>query len=386
MTTLISFQPTDEENAFVKIAKDIAIEKIRPAARSCEENRSVDKALVNEIKELGLLALELPEDFEGMELPLISQVQIAQALSYGDLGIVQGLPGAGDAASLIRLIKEHKVLHSFKVQLAANENPTVAYLDITATEDTVENSISVTNKGDSYTIHGISQPVRLAKSADYLAIAATDSENNRLILWLDNEAGHKWSVEKGDYRLGLLAAGIGRISFEHVNITGENIIATEDEASKLLEKLQTRLHILHAAKQVGLMQAALNYATEYTATRKAFGKEIAKFQGVSFRVAAMAIETRSASHFVWEAAVHADRDEIKSKKLALRALSRAHRSVSYVTDSAVQLLGGHGYVQDFPVEKWMRDAQAQVTLYGRERELLIRFGEEILRTAKGDNK
>lgn len=386
MTTLISFQPTDEENAFVNMAKDIAIEKIRPIARSCEETQSVDKTLINEIKELGLLSLELPQAFEGLELPLISQVQIAQALSYGDLGIVQGLPGAGDAASLIRLAKEHKALLAYKAQLVESKNPTVAYLDLTAIEDTVENSVSVIKNRDHYTIHGTSQPVRLAKLADYLAIVANDSENNRVIFWLDHEAGYEWTVEEGDYRLGLLAARIESISFDQVKVTTDHVLATGDEAEELLEKLQTRLYILHAAKQVGLMQAALDYATEYTATRKAFGKEIAKFQGVSFQIAAMAIETRSTSHLVWEAAARADRDEEKAKKLALRALSRAHRAVCYVTDSAVQLLGGHGYVQDFPVEKWMRDAQAQVTLYGRERELLIYFGEEILNEAKGDDK
>src|SRR5699024_8158017 len=136
--------------------------------------------------------------------------------------------------------------------------------------------------------------------------------------------------------------------------------------------------ILQAAKEAGLMEAALDYATEYTAGRKAFGQEIAKFQGVSFRIATMAMETRTANLLVWQAALRADAADESAKGLSLRALNRAHRSVRFVTNSAVQLLGGHGFVQDFPVEKWMRDAQAQVALYGRERDLLLQQGKQIV--------
>src|SRR5699024_10724781 len=135
-------------------------------------------------------------------------------------------------------------------------------------------------------------------------------------------------------------------------------------------------------KEVGLMEAALDYATEYTATRKAFGKEIAKFQGVSFRIATMAMETRLTNHLVWQAALSADEEDKAAEGNSLRALYRAHRSLRYVTDSAVQMLGGHGFVRDFPVEKWMRDAQAQVSLYGREREFLIKRGKQLIGSAK----
>src|SRR5699024_11816227 len=103
--------------------------------------------------------------------------------------------------------------------------------------------------------------------------------------------------------------------------------------------------------------------------------EVAKFQGVSFRVASMTMETRMANHLVLEAAVKTDEHDPAAERLSLRALHRAHRSLRYVTDSAVQLLGGHGFVQDFQAEKWMRDAQAQVALKEREHDLLVRYGE-----------
>lgn len=90
------------------------------------------------------------------------------------------------------------------------------------------------------------------------------------------------------------------------------------------------------------------------------------------------MEVRATNHLVWQAALQTDEGKSDAEGCALRALYRAHRSVRYVTDSAVQLLGGHGFVQDYPVEKWMRDAQAQVSLYGREKDLLTQRGGQII--------
>src|SRR5690625_1900802 len=105
---------------------------------------------------------------------------------------------------------------------------------------------------------------------------------------------------------------------------------------------------------------------------------ITKYQKVSYRITKMAIEKKIVNHLVWEAAVKIDEVDEAMESYSLRALYRAHRSVRYVTDSAVQLLGGHGFVQEFPVEKWMRDAQAQVALYGSEKDLLTTYGEQLI--------
>lgn len=131
------------------------------------------------------------------------------------------------------------------------------------------------------------------------------------------------------------------------------------------------------------MQAAVDFATAYTAERQAFGRPIASFQGVSFKVAQMVIETRVVRNLLLQAAWAIDEGKQWAEGYSLRAIHRAHRGVRFVTDSAVQLLGGHGYVRDYPVEKWMRDAQAQVLLYGKEDDFLIERGRDIVSKVKG---
>lgn len=376
---MASFRPTEEEQAFREMAKNFAIETIRPVARDCENNRAVSAEIVKQIEELGFGALELPESWGGLELPLITQALIYQSLSYGDLGIVQGLPGAGDASSLIRLVPDHPVLQAYKEAGQSGTWPNVAFIDATSSDDPWLANLEIKQDGNGYIVDGTSQPVRLAQNAKYVAVAAVDDVGESVVLWLDHNG---FSVQEGDYRLGLLAAGLGRIQFSNVNAGANQIVARGTEAEELITKLQNRIYVLQGAKQVGLMEAALDYTVEYTAGRKAFGQEIAKFQGVSFTVADMAFELQTANHLVWLAATSVEDNKKDATGNALRAMYRAHRAARFVTDNAVQMLGGHGFVKEFPAEKWMRDAQAQVALYGRERDFLIRRGEQIMNSTK----
>jgi len=377
---MISFQPTDEEQSFAEMALDFAIKHIRPNARLCEKERTVISDIAQKAVELGFSTLELPESWAGLELPLISQVQIWQALSYGDLAVVQGIPGAGDAASLIRLDPDALPLQAYKdLGMGRDSWPPVAFIDVLNRERLYKSDLTLTPSDSGYVLNGTSPPVIQARTAESAAIAAVDAQGEAAVLWL-NQGG--WQVKEGDFRLGLLAAGLGRLSFNEYHVGAEEVIARGQAALELMKKVENRIRVLQAAKEVGLMEAALNYVVEYTAGRKAFGQEIAKFQGVSFTVADMAFETAANRHLVWRAALKVEEDPSDPLGTSLSALYRAHKAMRFVTDSAVQLLGGHGYVQEYPAEKWMRDAQAQTVLYGREKDLLMRRGEQILETAK----
>ena len=366
---MISFRSTEEEAAFVEVAKHFAIENIRTKARVYEEQGRIEDDLMDELKNLGFLGLELPEDWGGLHLPLLSQVQIESALAYGDLDAVQGVRDNGDVKSLIRIAGKNSLIQQYKAEL---QNSPLAFID---QEKDWKTSLTIEVNDNQYMLDGTTIPVRLAKYANFFVLYTLLPNEQPALFLIENE---KADVLEGDYRLGLLASGIGSLQFQQAALSHENVLAIGDEAEQLVKQLRTRIWIIQAARQVGLMEAALDYATEYTAGRKAFGQEIAKFQGVSFRIASMSLETRIAHHLVWHAAWKADQNVNNGYGAAMRALYRAHRSLRYVTDSAVQLLGGHGYVQEYPVEKWMRDAQAQVVLYGREQDLLNQWGEQII--------
>lgn len=383
MNPLISFRPTEEEAAFYEVARNFARDHIRPAAHDAELNRQVPDELASKAIELGFTALELPESLDGLDLPLIAQVQVMEGLTWGDLDIVQGLPGTGPAASILRFTAEHAAVQAYASLGGDGNFPTAAFLDASHVDVAWNEGITLTKSGTGYVLRGLSRPIRSALTACFLAVAARDEDGNPVVLWIDKETT-PWQVQEGDIRLGLLAAGIGRIQFDGLEVGADRVLAIGSAAADLLNQALPRIRVLEAAKQVGLMQAALEYAITYTAGRKAFGQEIAKFQGVSFVVADMAIEKQAAHHLVWQAATLIDANQSEGEAASLQALARAHRAVRFITDNAVQLLGGHGFVKEFPVEKWMRDAQAQVMLYGREAELLADRGKLLLPTAGGN--
>lgn len=375
---MISFRPTDEEQGLLTVARDFAQEQIRPYAREAEELKTISGKLLSQATELGFLVMEAPEALGGLEMNMMSQVQVLEALSFGDLGIVQGFPGLGDAASIFRFVQDLPNVRSCTEELADNAcGPTVAFLEAIHPDWRWDTRMTLKKIEQGYLLHGESRPIRMAKDASYLLLALLDEEEVPVLLLLDKRS-NSWTTKPAEIRLGLLAAGCACLQFEELQVDEGSVLARGDEAIAILQHTLPRIRTLQAAKEVGLARAALEYTVTYTALRKAFGQEIAKFQGVSFMVADMEIELQAAHHLVWLAASQIDSGTHETTAVSLQALSRAHRAVRFVTNHAVQLHGGYGFVQEYPVEKWMRDAQAQVMLYGREGEFLVDAGKYLI--------
>ncbi|QSO52775.1 acyl-CoA dehydrogenase family protein [Alicyclobacillus curvatus] len=378
---MISFRSTEEEQAFVKLADAFAREHLRVQARLAETDERVPDSLARRADELGLCSLEVPESMGGLELPLISQVQVLDALAFGDLAIIQGLPGWNDAASFFRVAFDLPNVRKYAAKGSESPGLTAAVIAADNPHLAWDCGLTVQPSRDGYVLDGVSRPIRLAKTAALVIVAARDTTGEAVVFALDR-ANTPWQAIDGDVRLGLLDAGVARIRFESVEVGPLNVLSHGESAEIVIRQALARVRVLEAAKETGLMRASLEYATSYTATRKAFGQEIAHFQGVSFLVADMAMQVQAARHLTWQAALALDAGKADGPEHAARALARVHRTVRFVTDNSVQLLGGSGYVQEYPVEKWMRDGQAQVMLYGRETDLMLDSGASIV-TAEG---
>lgn len=367
---MVSFKPSEDEQAFINVAREFAKNVIRPNAREFKKEGALTSGFLHSFDELGFSLLELPESWGGLEMPLISQVQILEALTFGDLDVVQAIPGMNEAPSFFRQFSNHMALLPIKECYQDGEPPTVAFIN--------DYCLSIKHTDSGYVVNGITKPIKLASTATFLIVATKDESGKDCIFVTTNLEKENWRVSKGDYRLGLLAAGFARIEFENLVVPNENVLSKGDEAKKIINEIQGRTRILEAAKEIGLMSAALSYATQYASERKAFGNLIAKFQGVSFTLAQMAIKTQVSRNLTLYSATAFDEHSSEKNTLSKNCLMNSHRSLRFVTDSAVQLLGGHGYVQEHPVEKWMRDAQAQVIYHETERNLLQYAGDEIV--------
>jgi alkylation response protein AidB-like acyl-CoA dehydrogenase len=163
--------------------------------------------------------------------------------------------------------------------------------------------------------------------------------------------------------LGLSAVPVGEVIFEEHLVPEEDRLRGGGDLIAASGRLFARLQLQTAARQVGLARAAYEYALEFTQERRAFGKVVAHFQAVSFTLAEMLMEVDAARLLLWQAAATADRGTLDLRRCAEAALAASAASFT-VADGCVQLLGGAGYIQDYPAEKWLRESKALALLSG----------------------
>jgi alkylation response protein AidB-like acyl-CoA dehydrogenase len=199
-------------------------------------------------------------------------------------------------------------------------------------------------------------------------VGAAAAELHLVFAQLEGAAG--WDgigafvVEKGNHGLrvgdkhallGLEAVAAHEVALESCKVADGNRLLGGGELGKRVEHVFARTMVINAARQVGLARAAYEFALEYTQERKAFGKPVAHFQSIAFTLADMAMDVDAARWMVWRAATELDKGTWTS---TVAAAAHANESAWRVADNGVQLLGGAGYVKDYPVEKWLRDTKA----------------------------
>jgi alkylation response protein AidB-like acyl-CoA dehydrogenase len=158
-------------------------------------------------------------------------------------------------------------------------------------------------------------------------------------------------------QLGLRAAPLSIVSFEETNVSHDDVLAKGESARVALTHGLERELLLLTARSVGTARAAFDYAAQYATERNTFGRAIADHQAIAFMVADMGIRVDAASALLWNAAWAVGADHASRPSAVISAGRFAADHVGSLTSDAVQILGGHGYIQDHPVEKWMRDAR-----------------------------
>jgi acyl-CoA dehydrogenase len=220
---------------------------------------------------------------------------------------------------------------------------------------------TATIKGDKVTLDGEKAYVPLAASADWLLVYARDSVSNQIDAYLVEAGTTGVTIGKREPLMGIRALPMYRITLANAEI---------DLTYKLggavginFDMLHQRSQIALAALAVGVADVAAEYARNYAKQRIQFGVPIAQKQAIAFMLAEMAIEVDAARLMVWEAAWKLDEGQDASKEAYL-AKQYADKAVLFVTDSAVQTLGGHGFIREYPVERWLRNARGFTTFHG----------------------
>lgn len=335
-----NLQPSEEQLALKDTLKDFATSVLRPAMRDNESAGRTSDEIVRQIYEIGVAAPVDEAYGGGGTFDALTYCIAAEELAWGDPGAAHHALGMGQAALVIEAAGTDEQKSEYLPRLAEAPAKTfVALGEKVATGDL--ESLATEVKGDR--VEGLKYGVVEAADALFGVVVGRNDEGLAAAI-VDDEA---YEIVKPEWKLGLEAAPTYVVNFDG---SGKPLAqGARLEQALLWSKLGT------GAIAVGCARASLEYASQYATEREAFGKPIGAFQGISFKIADMAIEVDAARLAVWRAAWKLDRGDATLADVA-EAVGQALQAAVLCGDDGVQILGGHGYIKDHPVEKWFRDA------------------------------
>jgi alkylation response protein AidB-like acyl-CoA dehydrogenase len=283
---------------------------------------------------------------------------------------VEEIAKASGSCALILMVQE---LGTLPIQLFATEeqkqrwlpkcasgewSPAFALSEAEAGSNVASMRTTAVRDGDEWVINGSKSWITNATIADfYVVFALTDRAANRISAFVVEKDMPGFSVGKLEHKLGIKGSPTGSPVFEDVRVPAENMIGAEGKGMSVALGTLQRTRLGAAAQAVGLAQGATDYATEYAKERIAFGKPIIELQGMQFKLADMQTKTAAARELLYKACAMADRDDPQLAIYSSMAKLFASDTAMDVTVEAVQVLGGYGYVTEYPVERMMRDAK-----------------------------
>jgi len=360
---MISFSMTAEQKMIVDAVSRFATREMREAARECDETGEIPQKLIDTAWELGLVASHIPEEYEGFgeEHSALTSVLVAETLAYGDLSIAMHAmtPGLLAFPVLEGGTDEQKAEYLPLFCDVAFEPATAALIEPRYDFDPNELATVATLDGDEYVLNGQKCYVPLAADANRLLVwAAEDGVTQGFIVPKDTPG---LEVGEREQNMGIKALATYELALEDCRVPKANKLG--GEAGCDFNRIFNYSRVALTALAVGMAKAAYEYAREYAKEREAFGEPIASRQAIAFMLAEMAIEVDATRLMAWEAAWKLDRGEEATKECYL-AKSYADDMVLTVTDRAVQVLGGHGYIREHPVELWLRNGRGFATFDG----------------------
>lgn len=361
---MISFALEEDQTLVQETVRKFAEEALRPKLREYEQAGGVPDGLRRQFHELGLGLLDAPEAVGGQGASLTTLALVQEELAAGDPGAAVALWAPSLAAQAILCLgdeaQQKRLLGRFADPKGHGRLGAVGYSERSAPLAGFRTTAK--KQGARYVLNGRKSFVVNGGAADLHVIFAQ----------LDGTSGWEnvgaFVVEAGTpgckagerHRLlGLETVQAAEVILEDCAVPEANRLQNGDFKKGALQMF-ARGALMNAARQVGLARASYEFALDYTQERKAFGKPVAHFQAIAFTLAEMAMEVEAARWMVWRAATELERGE--GVPLA-EAAALANETAWRVADNAVQLLGGAGYVKDYPVEKWLRDTQA-LALFG----------------------
>jgi alkylation response protein AidB-like acyl-CoA dehydrogenase len=348
--------PTEDEQLLVDVVTDFATELVRPAAAEANEACAAPEELLAAGLEIGLPILGLPESLGGVseERSAMAGTLVAEALAKGDMGLAVAALAPGSVATAIGLWGSEEQQQTYLPAFSGADVPAAA-LALTEPQvlfDVLSPRTTAVRRGDDYVLNGVKSLVPRGADAELFVVGA--ELEGRPVLFVV-ESGTAGLTIEGDPAMGVRAASLTRLTLADAEVPAGAVLGATDGTTYVECVRLSRL--AWCALAVGTAQAVLDYVTPYVKEREAFGEPVAHRQSVAFMVANIAIELQAMRLLTYKAAARAAAGKEFAKEVALARRACSDHGMRIGLDG-VQLLGGHGFVKEHPVERWYRDLRA----------------------------
>ena len=362
----MAYELNEEQRMIRAMVRDFARETVMPTAAERDRTGEFPAENLKKMGALGLMGMNVPPEYNGAGVDTVSYSLAMQEIAYAcaSTAVVMSVHNSV-ACGPIYLFGSDYLKENYLKTLATGEKiGSFALTEPGAGSDPVGQKARAVKDGDSYIISGTKMFITTGRNSDITVVTAyTDKEKKHrgISAFVVEKGTPGFSVGKEEKKMGLRASDTVELIFEDCRVPEENLLGEEGDGFRIAMASLDGGRIGIASQSVGVAQAALDAAVNYAKERVQFGKSISQFQGIRWMIADMATQIEAARLLTFNAAAMRDRGENFSSAASMAKVF-ASEMANKVAYKALQIHGGYGYIQEFPVERYYRDVRV-FTIY-----------------------
>ena len=382
----MTYRLTDEHLELRAFVRELAEERVAPRAAQIDESGEFPWDLKELLAGQDLLGAGFPEAHGGTELDTLAQVILVEELARADA-----------TTSLIPIVQK---LGALPITIAGSDEQQARYLprlasgewliafaltEAAAGSDVASNRMRAVRDGDAYVLNGSKRFITHGSVANVLTVfALTDPAaggRKGMSAFVVEADTPGFAAPRVEHKMGIRGSPTAELTFDDVRVPVANLLGAEGDGFKIAMATLDRSRLSIAAQAVGIAQGALDASVSYAADRQQFGQRVADFQGIQWMLADMASQTEAARQLTYAAAARVDAEAQDLPYWTSSAKLVAGDTAMRVTTDAVQVLGGYGYITEYPVERMMRDAKITQLYEGTQQIQRLIVARQLLQRA-----
>ncbi len=378
----MNFSLTEEQLTMQKMARDYAENKIEPVAAECDEKNEVPMELLQDMILQGFSTMTIPQEYGGSGVDMITACLVIEELARACAGITTGAAANSLASYPILIAGSHEQKEQYLTPLSEGKFAAFCLTEPGAGSDAGSVATVARREGDEYVINGSKCFITNGGFADvYTVFASVDRSKGLkgLTAIVVEKGAAGLSAGKKENKMGIRASNTSEVFFEDVRVPVSNRLGEEGEGFKIAMTTLDISRPMVGAMALGVARAAYERALKYAKEREQFGRAIAQFQAIQFKLADMAMEIDAARLLIHRAAYMVSQKAARFSLESAMSKCFAGDVAMRVTVEALQVMGGYGYSKEYPMEKYMRDAKIMQIYEGTNEIQRIVIAQNLLR-------